>query len=140
MDEVKIITARNQILPVRFSFQISTEYIRVTLKAFCVACVDVSYQFAVKSRAMLLGKTLLNYYLWSCLCSWYKTQDWFHMPAPEQGEHAPEQDPLLFPGLCVLWKERRLRRDTGQSEQLHLSLGMQSFYLIFLACFGFFPS
>lgn len=35
------------------------------------------------------------------------------MPPPEQGEHAPEQDSLLFPVLCVLWKERRLGKGTG---------------------------
>lgn len=103
MDDIKVITVRNHTHTHTphpphspFSFQVSKEYIRVMLKAFHVAWVDVSYQFTVKSRAMPLGKTLSNYYLWSCICSWYKMQDWFLMPPPEQGEDALNKIPFCF--------------------------------------------
>lgn len=60
---------------------------------------------------MLLGKTVLNYYLCSCVCSWYKVQDWFHMP-PQSRESTLLSKGLLFPVLCVLWKERQLGKHT----------------------------
>lgn len=54
---------------------------------------------------MLLGKTLLNYHLWSCICSWYKMQDWFHMPPRARRAHSWTRFPFVSCTMCAVERE-----------------------------------